>query len=234
MKRGVPFAVSDGAILPQKQTCGNFTIMNGAMNPELREIYNRFAATYESNRDQFDVSGIFDEFFQCLNTPNGHLLDVGCGAGEPFARWFLERDWKVTGVDFSSRMLELARHYVPQMTAIGADMCEVEFDKSTFDAVIAIYSLFHVPRQRHLDLFQKWQKWLRPDGKVLFTYATQEYTGQEEFDGTKEFLGEQLFYSHDSESVLHDKLRQSGLAVRSATKRKIGGETFLWVTAAKV
>ncbi len=201
------------------------------MNTDLQEIYNRFAATYEINRNLFDVSNIFDEFYRVLNLPTGKLLDLGCGAGEPFARWFVERSWDVTGVDFSSQMLELAQNYVPQMNAICADICEVEFGKSTFDAITAIYSLFHVPRKRHLDLFCKWQQWLRPGGKVLFTYATREYTGQEEFDGVKEFLGEQLFYSHDSETALMEKLHQSGLAVQTAIKREIGGERFLWVTA---
>lgn len=203
------------------------------MKNDLREIYNRFALTYDSNRDLFDVSPLFDEFYTGLNLPEGSLLDLGCGAGKPFAEWFLERSWKVTGVDFSPQMLELARRHTPEMTTICADMRGVHFEKSTFDAIIAIYSLFHVPREAHLNLFQNWSHWLRPGGKVLFTYATREYTGHDEFDGYKEFMGERLFYSHDSESVLMQKLQQSGLKIESAAKREIGGETFLWVTAMK-
>jgi cyclopropane fatty-acyl-phospholipid synthase-like methyltransferase len=203
------------------------------MNHNLPEIYNRFAVTYENNRNSFDMSEIFEEFYDSVNLPNGNLLDLGCGAGEPFARWFLDRGWNVTGVDFSAEMLERAHRHAPEMKTICADMCEVEFDKSTFDVIISIYSLFHVPRESHLHLFQNWQKWLRPSGKVLFTYATREYTGHEEFDGNKEFLGEQLFYSHDSESTLMRKLQQSGFTIQPAIKREIGGETFLWVTATK-
>lgn len=45
----------------------------------------------------------------------GNLLDLGCGAGEPFACEFPRRGWDVTGVDFSARMLELAtRAYTGQ------------------------------------------------------------------------------------------------------------------------
>ena len=55
------------------------------MNENLPAIYNRFAATYESNRDLFDASTIFDEFYSGLNSQTGNILDLGCGAGEPFA-----------------------------------------------------------------------------------------------------------------------------------------------------
>lgn len=203
------------------------------MNINLQEIYNRFAAVYESNRDLFDVGEIFNEFYAGLSLDNGHLLDLGCGAGEPFARWFIERGWQVTGVDFSSQMLELAACSAPEMKTILADMTEVDFPENSFEAVIAVYSLFHVPRENHPQLFQNIQRWLRPDGQVLFTYATQKYTGQPAFDGTREFMGEHLFYSHDEPEVLRSHLEKCGLNVKSADEREIGGETFLWVVAAK-
>ena len=65
------------------------------MNINLQEIYNRFATVYESNRDLFDVSEIFNQFYEELGSDKGHLLDLGCGAGEPFSRWFIERGWQV-------------------------------------------------------------------------------------------------------------------------------------------
>jgi cyclopropane fatty-acyl-phospholipid synthase-like methyltransferase len=204
------------------------------MNINLQEIYNRFAVVYESNRDLFDVSEIFNQFYEELGSDKGHLLDLGCGAGEPFARWFIERGWQVTGVDFSAQMLEIAGRAVPKMKTIAGDMTEVDFSEESFDAVIAVYSLFHVPRAKHPALFQSIQRWLRPGGKVLFTYATHHYTGQPVFDGTKEFMGEHLFYSHDEPEVLQQHLAQAGLKVIALDEHEIGGETFLWVTAGKV
>lgn len=204
------------------------------MNINLQEIYNRFAVVYESNRDLFDVSEIFNQFYEELGSHKGHLLDLGCGAGEPFARWFIERGWQVTGVDFSAQMLEIAGRAVPKMKTIAGDMTEVDFSEESFDAVIAVYSLFHVPRAKHPALFQNIQRWLRPGGKVLFTYATHHYTGQPVFDGTKEFMGEHLFYSHDEPEVLQQHLAQAGLKVIALDEHEIGGETFLWVTAGKV
>lgn len=68
----------------------------------------------------------------------------------------------------------------------------------------------------------------------MFTYATADYTGHPRFDGTKEFMGRELFYSHVTPDEMHGQLAQAGLTVAAEQKRSIGGETFLWVTAAVV
>ena len=201
------------------------------MKPTLRDIYDEFADVYESNRGLFDMSPVLESFFAGLVRPKGRLLDLGCGAGEPFPRYFLDRGWEVYGVDFSKKMLHLAAQYAPGMHTICDDMLEVEFAPAQFDALTCIYSLFHVPRARHPELFAKFRRWLRPGGQVLFTYATREYTGAAAFEGEKEFMGQQLFYSHTTPATLRAQLEEAGLAVRAFDFRDIGGETFLWVVA---
>lgn len=198
--------------------------------PSLREIYNGFARNYDQNRARFDMTQVFDDFYARLAPGGGRLLDLGCGAGEPFARYFIEHGWNVTGVDFSEGMLDLASRYVPQMKRIHADMREVAFPAGCFEAITAIYSLFHVPSRDHAKLFNKFRRWLTPHGKALFTYATQDYTGSIEFDGYREFMGQQLYYSHKSEDRLFADLDRSGLTIKSTDYRNIGNETFLWVT----
>ena len=168
----------------------------------LKDIYDGFADTYEQNRGLFDMSGILDDFYDRLTGKPGRVLDMGCGAGEPFGRFFVDRNWDVTGVDFSGRMLELAGRYVPEMRTVHADMRDVAFDDEAFDAVVSVFSLFHVPRVDHPALFGRFQQWLKPGGKGLFTYATKAYTGQDEFDGTITFMGQQLYYSHTTPEKL--------------------------------
>ncbi len=199
-------------------------------DPSLQQVYDELAATYEANRGAFDTTLVFDTFFRRLPPGRGHLLDLGCGAGEPMARLFIEQGWRATGVDFSPAMLELAAQMVPEMTRIQADMRDVELPDANFDAVTLIYSLFHVPRDHHPALLAKVFRWLRPGGRLLFTYATKEYTGHDEFEGTKEFLGQPLFYSHTTPLKLRGQLEGAGFACDSAAYRDIGGETFLWIT----
>lgn len=199
----------------------------------LREIYDGFAETYEENRGLFDMTEVFDSFYARIEAKKGKLLDLGCGAGEPFARLFIDRGWTVIGVDFSKGMLELASKYVPEMQTIHVDMRKAEFEPSQFNAITAIYSLFHVPSNEHAALFDKFYQWLCPEGKALFTYATREYTGSIKFDGYKEFMDRKLYYSHKSPDELYTDLERIGFDVESMDYRNIGNETFLWVTVRK-
>jgi SAM-dependent methyltransferase len=85
------------------------------MNDSLSVIYDGFADDYHKNRGLFDVSAVLEDFHARLPAAGGTLLDLGCGAGEPVGRWFLDRGWAVTGADFSSKMLALAERYAPEM-----------------------------------------------------------------------------------------------------------------------
>ena len=200
------------------------------MKRSLREIYDSFAWTYDQNRGLFDMGEVLSQFYNFLEIKQGELLDLGCGAGEPFARFFVDHGWKVTGVDFSAKMLTMAAKYVPEMKTLCRDMREIDFPAKSFDAITAIYSLFHVPCADHQALFEKMHRWLNSQGRALFTYATKEYTGSDEFDGYKEFLGEELYYSHKTPQDLYKDLINAGFKIVSADYRAIGGETFLWVT----
>jgi SAM-dependent methyltransferase len=198
----------------------------------LRGAYDALALQYEANRGLFEMSELIAEFLERLPT-TGALLDLGCGSGDPVAQTFIDRGWHVTGVDFCPRMLALAANRVPEMTTVASDMREVSFPPARFDAITAVYSLFHVPWIEHPRLFKRMGHWLRPEGFALFTYATAAYTGADEFNGEIEFMGQRLFYSHTSIARLHDQLAAAGLHVVESRERAIGGERFLWVTVVR-
>lgn len=203
------------------------------MKKTLSKIYDQFASEYNDNRDSFDINSIILDFFAEQQVTQGHLLDLGCGCGVPFAKFFCDRGWQVSGVDFSQRMLDLAGKLVPDMRTIHSDIGSVDFEAESFDSVAAIYSLFHIPRDEHSGLFANISRWLKPGGKFLFTYASEEYTGVPRFDGYKAFMSHDLYYSHDTPEEMQDKLRQAGLNPKKIDPKEIAGETFLWVLAEK-
>ncbi len=93
----------------------------------------------------------------------GQVLDVGCGAGVPIARTLAQR-WRVTGVDISGEQIRRATRNVPGAAFIQADIMSLTFPPATFDAVVAYYSLFHLPRVEHPALLSRGFRWLKPGG----------------------------------------------------------------------
>ncbi|MBI1307726.1 MAG: methyltransferase domain-containing protein [Bacteroidetes bacterium] len=196
----------------------------------LSKIYDEFADQYKANRDVFDLSDVFESFYTELNQSTGSVLDLGCGAGDSFSKFFVQRNWEITGVDFSERMLHLANQFLPEMKTIQGNMLEVNFPDQSFDTVVAIYSFFHLPSKDHRQMFSKIRQWLKPEGKALITYAGTEYTGSETFDGTRQFMGKDLYYGHLSKSETTELLKDVGFELLNSRDRTIGGETFWWLT----
>jgi SAM-dependent methyltransferase len=163
------------------------------------------------------------------------VLDLGCGAGVPVTRWLSDKGFAVTGVDVSARQLELARTYVPEATFIKADMTEVTFPPGSLDAVVAFYSIIHLPRTEHPALLGRIHRWLRPEGIFLATMTLTDYEGR---DDDWEGWGAPMVWSHYDGDTNLAMLREAGFGIRYAEPRTGGGtgdesETWLWVLARK-
>lgn len=120
--------------------------MSGAVSPDPKTIvsrgYDLVSTAYR--RDEFDYE--HSGYKACLEwvlpelEPNHHVLDLGCGCGEPVARVLSER-CRVTGIDISPVQVERARALVPAGTFICADFAGLSFADGSFDAVTAFYSI---------------------------------------------------------------------------------------------
>ena len=74
------------------------------------------------------------------------VLDVGSGTGVPTARRLAAAGHRVSGVDISPVMVELARRNVPEAEFTVADILDVPIDPGMFDAATAFFSLLMLPR----------------------------------------------------------------------------------------
>jgi len=200
----------------------------------LQKIYDQFAEQYDNKRELFEIHDIIKQYYSHLGINNGHLLDLGCGTGIPVAQFFVNKGWSVTGVDFSQKMLSIAKINVPKIKTVHSDIRTINFKDNQFNAITLVYSFFHIPQNQHKEVLHKIYQCLTTEGKVLITYATKEYTGSEEFDGYKEFMGQQLYYSHTSPNYFYNLLKETGFGIVLEEYQTISGETFLWLTLEKL
>src|SRR5262245_42513604 len=108
-----------------------------------------------------------------LVPPPGKVLDVGCGRGEPLARYFIERGYHVTGVDVVEEMLAMCRARFPRMKWPQVDMRQIDIGEQ-FDIVIAWDSSFHLPRNDQRRMFDTFRKHTSPGGVLVFTSGVTE------------------------------------------------------------
>lgn len=108
-----------------------------------------------------------------LSPPPGKVLDVGCGSGEPIARYFVERGYQVTGVDAVGEMLELSRTRFPAMTWLQTDMRQLDLGER-FDVVIAWDSFFHLSPDDQRPMFERFRRHAAPGGVLMFTSGLTE------------------------------------------------------------
>ncbi|MBE7182343.1 MAG: class I SAM-dependent methyltransferase, partial [Terriglobus roseus] len=122
--------------------------------------YDLCSAAYTSTRSQDSVREL--TLLTTRLPPSSKILDLGCGAGIPVALSLTTHpnSYHVTGVDISLEQIKHARLNVPAATFHHADMASPTLDAAlggpeTFDAVVAFFSIFHLPRAMHADMFRR-------------------------------------------------------------------------------
>jgi SAM-dependent methyltransferase len=163
-----------------------------------------------------------------LIPPDANVLELGCGAGIPMTR-ALAADRRVTGVDISAAQIEMARRNVPAATFIEQDMTTLDFPSASFDAVVAFYSLTHVPRNEQPALLRAIRGWLRPGGVFIASMGADASPDEVEED----WLGVPMFFSHFGARRNRRMVEESGLVVDEA-RIEIEPEDrhdarFLWI-----
>lgn len=156
------------------------------------EGYNRLSTYY---RKHFELTHPYKHWIQDLTLQireEGDILELGCGDGLPVAQ-LLSTQYNYVGVDISEVQIANAKKNILNGTFLVADMSELNFSQNSFDGIIALYSIIHVPIDEQEKLLRSIYVWLRPNGCFLCTVGFKSWTGTE----TNWILpGTTMYWSH--------------------------------------
>ncbi|MBA4389119.1 MAG: hypothetical protein C0404_14195 [Verrucomicrobia bacterium] len=138
-------------------------------NMQTMQAYDAIAADFDRNRSRTGGLEYVDRFCN-LVARGGRVLDIGCGAGIPVTQRLVSRGFAIVGLDFSARMLELARKNVPEAAYELADI-STWTPVGRFDGVIAWDSTFHLPPEQHVPVLGKIHGALNLGGLLMMTYG---------------------------------------------------------------
>jgi len=189
------------------------------------EGYNHIAIKYLRDRDRFANESELKDFAGLL-PESAEILDAGCGPGTPIAKYFADFGHRLTGIDISSKMLDLARANVPGARFLHMNIARPDFDDQSFDAIICAYALFHLPREKHEPVIAQFNRMLKPGGLLLLS------TGSEEWEGIEDFYGAVMYWSHYGPARYRDMLA-NGFEIVFEREVAMGGERHHWFCAGK-
>jgi SAM-dependent methyltransferase len=195
--------------------------------------YDRLASRWDTFADS--VTPPLRERY--LARLEGHLadgsriLELGCGTGRPVAAHLAGRHDYI-GIDVSAEMVATATRNVPTGRFVSADMTDFEHAVGELDAVIAFYSIIHVPRVEHRALFEKIRSWLRPGGWFVASLTSRDLETSEDPNWLE--AGPMFWSGYDAETN-RDLIMGAGfdlIEARIILQAELNEETqFLWVQA---
>jgi len=212
----------------------------------IRSSYNQIAHTYlkwsAPYRDLSHslVKQYIIPYLGSISSPTA--LELGCGAGIPTTKSLSEViNIKVTANDISTTQIGLAKQNLPQekLDFVEGDMMALRFPEASFDTVLAMYSIMHLPREEQAVMIVRIASWLKPGGLFLCSFPGESSETIVEGDWLEK--GAWMYWSSWGKDGSLCKVKESGLQV--VMEKIIGDEgggdentskpMFLWVVARK-
>ena len=170
---------------------------------------------------------MLEEFTQRLPS-GGMILDLGSGPGVPFDRHLVDEGFSVIGIDISEKHTKMAMNLVPEARFIHGDFMQYSFDEK-FDAIMSLYTIFHIPRNMHSTIFRKMHGWLKKDGIILVSMGTSDTPVD-----VQEFVGAEMAWSSFSIDENLRLITEAGFEIMlTVDDNRNPGEHHLWILATR-
>ncbi len=174
--------------------------MNRRNKTKVYEAYEQIVDWFDDARTKNLMESEYLNLILNSVPAGGSILDLGCGTGEPIAKFFIDKGFKVTGIDGSKKMIELCKKRFPSETWIVSDMREINLKKQ-FDVILAWHSFFHLDGESQRNMFKLFASHLKPNGVLAFT------SGYDEEEVWSDNNGQELYHASLStseyEKILH-------------------------------
>lgn len=175
------------------------------------DTYEKIAGKYA--QQYFDDMGdlpYIDKFLDKL-PKKGKILDVGSGPGQ-FAKHMSRKGFEVIGIDFSKKMISIAKDKVSSVDFRYMDMRQLDFSDNSFDGIFSAYSLIHIASKEVLTTLKGFYRVLKTGGYVEI--AVQKGEADKIID--EPFMPtEKMFFNFFKEERIAKYLEDAGFQVVS-------------------
>ncbi len=136
-------------------------------NPQkIKEMFNSIAKDYDFNNNiiSFGLHKTIKKLAINYFNINGKCLDLCTGTGD-IAGFLKNNGAEVIGLDFSTKMLEIARKKHPKIQFVEGDCTNLPFENNSFDVVTISFGLRNI--ENYDKALDEINRVLKPNGKFL-------------------------------------------------------------------
>ncbi len=175
------------------------------------ETYNKSAESFQDkfmNMDLYHDS--YDKFCDMIDKKNNDIFEIACGPGN-ITRYLLSKrpDLKITAIDLSSKMIELAKVNNPTVDFQIMDCREIATIDKKFDAIMCGFCLPYLSQEESAKLIADSYNLLNTNG-ILYI-STMEGDYEKSGFETTSFSGQEKVYVHYHQAdYIKKKLVKSG------------------------
>lgn len=147
-----------------------------------------------------------------LNKGQSTVLDIGFGTGNLTTKLY-EQGCEIWGLDFSSRMIELARAKMPNAHLFQGDFSQGLAEpllRNSYDFIIATYSLHHLTDDNKASFIQSLTDLLNEDGMILIgdvAFATRADLMRCRCEAGEEWDDEEIYFVFDELQKAFPKMK---------------------------
>lgn len=136
-------------------------------------VYDEISDWFDHHRNKdLIMEKFYLNFLQSNISTGSKILDVGCGTGEPIAKFLITQDYEVTGIDASKKMIDLCKLRFPTGKWLLGDMRSLNLQEK-FHAVIAWHSFFHLPHDDQRRTLKLLAGLVEQNGLLIFTSGSE-------------------------------------------------------------
>lgn len=192
------------------------------------DLYSRRALDWDRDRSKTLIEKAWLDAFLAHVPATGSILDLGCGSGDPIARYLIEQGRALTGVDAAPGLIDLCRRRFPEHDWRVADMRDLALGRR-FDGLIAWHSAFHLTPREQEGMFAVYARHLTPGGVLMFT------SGSNHGETVGQWRGEPLYHGSLSLEEYRAALASNGFRIldHRLDDSETGGAT-VWLARASV
>jgi len=208
----------------------------------VRQVYNNRVNGYSAQKEVTSVDlDIFRQWIAVVSEHQrdaaGSVLELGCGSCSEVAERCRSNSIRYKGIDLSETQINWAKsQYNDQDEEFASCFEEAEMlefcskqASSSYLGVVSLFSIFHLPRARHVELFIHIKRILKKGAPLLFTIPPEPGEGLE----AESLGGTQNFWSNFSVEWYELTLKELDFELVSKYKENVSifgsKETTWWL-----